>query len=167
MSRDKARHWSRRFDSAGVDETIEIGRRIGRVLAAGDAVGLIGPLGAGKTQLAKGLAVGLDVSDRDRVNSPTFVLVNEYDGRLHIFHVDAYRLSGPAELSALGFEEFCDGGAVVVVEWADRVAGLLPDRTVWITLSPTGETRRRLLLRTASAELAKRLDGASLSATSS
>lgn len=144
-------------ESGGVEETLELGRRIGGVLEAGDVVGLTGPLGAGKTQLAKGLAGGLQVPDERQVNSPTFVLVNEYEGRLHVYHLDAYRLADVEELSSLGFDEMCDGRGVVIVEWADRVVPAMPEKTLWIELFPTGETTRRLRLRTRSTGIVEKL----------
>lgn len=131
--------------SNGPEATQVIGRALGAALCAGDVIGLIGSLGAGKTVLVKGIAAGADVSDRRRVTSPTFVIVNEYEGRLRLFHIDAYRLGGGRELEALGVEEFIEQGAVVV-EWADRTAEALPTERLTITIEPTGETRRRLLL---------------------
>lgn len=157
--------WTLDIESDGVAATVGIGRVLGRVLRPGDVVGLVGPLGAGKTHLTKGIAVGLGVVDERTVNSPTFVLVNEYDGRLHVFHLDAYRLAGDAELLALGFEEMCFSGGVVLVEWADRVREAFSDTTLWIELTPTGENHRRLLLRTNHLELAARLAAAGLDRT--
>ena len=135
------------LDSHSVADTLAIGRRIGGVLAAGDCLALEGPLGSGKTHLVKGIASGLGVADERIVNSPTFVLVNEYDGRLHVCHLDAYRLADAAALLALGFEEMCDGPNVVLIEWADRVRDAVPDRAVWITLTAVGERDRRLDIR--------------------
>jgi tRNA threonylcarbamoyladenosine biosynthesis protein TsaE len=143
--------------STSVDRTLEIGRTLATALAAGDVVGLVGGLGAGKTHLVKGIAAGLGVVDERRVNSPTFVLINEYDGRLHVFHVDAYRLTSIRELEALGFEEMCSAGGVVLMEWADRVAEAMGPAALWIELEVTGDTQRRLTLRTASPSLARRL----------
>ncbi len=145
-----------------VGETLAVGRGLGGCLEGGDVVGLVGVLGAGKTHLMKGIATGLGVADDRDVTSPTFVLVNEYEGRLHVFHLDAYRLSGGDEMASLGFEEMCSAGGVVAVEWADRVAGALPDGALWIELLVEGETDRRLVVRTESAALAARLKGAGL-----
>ncbi len=148
------------IDSHSVEETLAIGRRIGGVLAAGDCLALVGPLGSGKTHLVKGIATGLGVADERIVNSPTFVLVNEYDGRLHVCHLDAYRLPDAAALLALGFEEMCDGPNVVLIEWADRVRDEVPDRAVWIKLTTLAERDRRLDIRpgSAGAALAERID---------
>lgn len=150
------------IQSRSVDETLEIGRAIAGALVAGDVVGLVGGLGAGKTHLVKGIAAGLGVTDERRVNSPTFVLVNEYDGRLHVFHVDAYRLASVRELDALGFDEMCAGGGVVLVEWADRIAELMGPAALWIDMEIIGDTERKLTFRTASAPVAKRLADAGL-----
>lgn len=151
-----------RIGSESVEQTLEIGRTLGGCLQGGDVLGLTGPLGAGKTRLVKGIALGLGVEDDRQVCSPTFVLVNEYAGREHLYHLDAYRLGHATELEALGFDEMCGGGGVVAVEWADRVAPALPADALWIDLSVTGETGRQLLLRTASASFARRLAQAGL-----
>ncbi len=125
-------------------QTRALGKRIGSLVHPDQVIALIGPLGAGKTQFAKGVAEGLEVADRRVVNSPSYVIVNEYDGRLHLYHLDAYRLAGPGELEALGFEDMCHSGGVVLVEWADRVRSLFPDDHLTLTLTATGLQRRRL-----------------------
>lgn len=124
----------RRLDSPKA--TLALGRELGRRLRGGDLVALSGPLGAGKTQLVKGLAQGLEVPPEEIVVSPTFVLVREYRGRLTLRHVDAYRLSGAAELAALGWDELrADPGGVVALEWADRVAELIGDDAIQVELA--------------------------------
>ena len=143
--------------SSSPEETIRIGQEIAACLVPGNILALVGPLGAGKTQLVKGIALGLGVPDSRFVNSPTFVLVNEYAGRIPIHHLDAYRLNSTAELEALGFEELCAGEAVVLVEWADRVEGAIPADALWIDLAVVSDNERLLTLRTASADLAARL----------
>ena len=132
--------------STSVDDTLAIGSRLGIAAQPNDVIALSGPLGAGKTHLAKGIAAGLEVSDTRVVNSPTFVLVNEYAGRLHMYHVDAYRLASSAELAALGFEDMCGAGGLVVVEWADKVRDLLPADSLSIEMMATGENSRQLRL---------------------
>ncbi len=154
--------WTIQLESQNVEDTLAIGRAMGAALAPGDVVGLVGCLGAGKTHLTKGIAVGLSVPDDREVNSPTFVLVNEYEGRIHIFHLDAYRLSSADELEALGFAEMCETAGVILVEWADRVTEALGPDAFWIELAVTAEADRRLTLRTASTTLASRLDTAGL-----
>ncbi|MCG3138960.1 MAG: tRNA threonylcarbamoyladenosine biosynthesis protein TsaE [Phycisphaerae bacterium] len=125
-----------------VEETLALGAMLGRCAEPNTLIGLIGPLGAGKTHFVKGVAGGLGIAQSWQVNSPTFVLINEYHGRLPIFHIDAYRLNSAAELTALGFEEMSRAGSVVIIEWADRVAELLTENCLQITIEPTGETRR-------------------------
>lgn len=145
------------IESSSAEKTLAFGQALGERLMPGDVLGLVGPLGAGKTVLAKGVARGLGVLDEARVNSPTFVLVNEYQGRLRMHHMDAFRLSGPRELDGLGFDEMCSAGGVVLVEWADRVAEAITPEALWIDFEITGESRRRLSLRTESASLRRRV----------
>ncbi len=132
--------------STSVEDTLAIGSRLGIAAQPNDVIALTGPLGAGKTHLAKGIAAGLQVNDPRVVNSPTCVLINEYPGRLHMYHVDVYRLAGSAELAALGFEDMCDADGLVVVEWADKVQDLLPADSLSIEMMATGENSRQLRL---------------------
>ncbi len=126
-----------------VDETLELGRRIGASLAPGQVIALVGPLGAGKTHLVKGIAAGNGLPHPSAVTSPTFVLVNEYPGRLHLHHLDVYRLPGAEALDALGFDEMAGDTAAAVVEWADRAPDAMPAEALWIRIAVDGETRRR------------------------
>jgi len=103
-------------------QTIEFGRRLGSQLKGGEVIALVGPLGSGKTHLIKGIVQGLGAEDApNEVTSPTFVLVNEYSGRLDIFHVDAYRLDSIAQFEQIGFDDYCYPDSVVLIEWADKV----------------------------------------------
>ncbi len=144
------------INSGSPEETIEIGRLIASILGPGDVVGLVGSLGAGKTQLTKGIALGLGVEDKRLVNSPTFVLVNEYAGRTPIHHIDAYRLGGAAEFEALGVDEMVQEG-VVIVEWADRVAGALQGAAFRIDIIATGDSERMIRVSADGAKGAGRL----------
>jgi len=128
--------------STGPAETRALGRALGNLAEPGTVLALSGPLGAGKTQLAKGVAQGLDVESV--VNSPTFVLMNEHEGRLRLFHIDAYRLDDPEEALAAGLLDERQADGVTVVEWADRLDGLLPDERLDVRISPVpGEDRSR------------------------
>ena len=123
-------------------ETRAVGRSLGAVARAGTFVALIGPLGAGKTELAKGVAEGLGVTTV--VNSPTFVLMNEHAGRLRLFHIDAYRLDDPEEAVAAGLFDDRQAAGVTVVEWADRLGDRLPSQRLELTIQPApdgGDTR--------------------------
>ena len=124
------------LESARPQATHAIGAALGRHAAPGTVLALVGELGAGKTQLAKGVADGLEV--RSVVNSPTFVLMNEHEGRLRLFHVDAYRLGDPEEAVAAGLLDERQADGVLVIEWADRLDGWLPDDRLEITLEATG-----------------------------
>jgi len=126
----------------GSRATTELGRAFGMAAPAGAVISLIGPLGAGKTTFVQGLAQGLGVSQKCKVTSPTFTLIKEYEGRLRLYHVDAYRLSGAAEMAELGAEELFSSEGLVVIEWADRVVGVLPSRRVDIRLSHGGPSLR-------------------------
>ncbi len=132
-------------DSAA--RTRAIGASIGRVMSAGLTVGLVGSLGAGKTQLVKGIAAGAGVADDKLVTSPTFSLVQEYEGRLCVYHLDTYRLATEADLLALGFEEMLTRGGLVIVEWADRFCEVMPSESLWIELTIEGDDQRRIELR--------------------
>lgn len=137
---DDKLHWR----SSSPEQTIQMGDTIGRSLVGGMAIGLVGALGSGKTQLVKGIAQGNAEAEKPAVTSPTFVLVNEYPGRLLFFHLDVYRLKDARELATIGFDEMFAPDTVVVVEWADRVKGHMPEDTLWVTLAATGETTRRI-----------------------
>ena len=132
----------RTWETDSVEATVALGEALGRSLGEGLTIGLAGPLGAGKTQLVKGIAVGNAVDDVRKVTSPTFTLVHEYPGRLHLYHVDAYRLRDPGEFAGLGFEEWVRRDAAVVVEWADRVRSAMPEEGLWVELEVTGVTTR-------------------------
>lgn len=129
--------------TADPEETRSIGRALGRAALPGTVLALRGELGAGKTQLAKGVAEGLGV--RTTVNSPTFVLMNEHVGRLRLYHVDAYRLGDPEEALAAGLLDDREIDGVSVIEWADRLDGWLPVDRLDISLSlGDGPTERHL-----------------------
>ncbi len=136
------------FISHSPAETEALGETWGRAAVSGLVIGLAGDLGAGKTQLTKGIARGLGIVAR--VHSPTFTLVNEYrGGRLPLFHVDLYRLDSPEQIASAGLEEYFNPAGVSVVEWIDKVFApgaktRLPTRYRRVEIVSTGETTRRI-----------------------
>lgn len=134
------------IEAASEDETEALGQALADVVEPGIVIGLIGPLGAGKTRLVRALVGALGV-DRDAITSPTFTLIHEYDGELPVFHFDTYRLKSRAEFDALGAEEYWEAGGVCLVEWADRVADRLPADAWILTIEPTGPETRRFRFR--------------------
>lgn len=115
------------------EETKALGRKLGQALKPGDILALTGDLGAGKTHFTMGVAESLHITDY--ITSPTFTIVNEYrNGAMPLFHFDAYRLGDPEELLEIGFEEYEAAGGLMIIEWADMVESILPDRTVWIKI---------------------------------
>lgn len=123
-------------------ETVELGARLGRLLAPGDFIALVGELGAGKTQFAKGIAVGLEVDLDTPVTSPTYTILNIYQGRLPLYHFDLYRLHGPEDVAELGFEEYFYGGGACVVEWAERLGEEMPAQVLTVSLNHAGVEER-------------------------
>lgn len=112
-------------------ETFEFGKERGAAVKSGDVFALWGDLGAGKTQFVKGLAAGMDI--RTHVTSPTFTLIHEYPGGvLPLYHLDFYRLETSTEALKIGLEEYLEAGGVIVIEWADKFAELVPDGAQWI-----------------------------------
>jgi tRNA threonylcarbamoyladenosine biosynthesis protein TsaE len=133
------------FDSNSVADTEACAAALAQTLRGGECVALHGDLGAGKTQFVRGLVRGLGGNPR-AVSSPTFVLLNVYEGgRLTVYHLDAYRVGGADDFEAIGFTELLDQpDAVVVVEWAERVSSLLPPKQIDVRIEPVGEGRRRI-----------------------
>ena len=126
------------------EETDAAGQRLGATLGAGDIVALTGELGAGKTVFVQGVVRALGVTTG--ATSPTFVLVNEYRGRLPVHHVDAYRTTSLAELLDLGLEEMMDGHGVTIIEWAERLEPVLPARSVRVQIAGVGDEPREITI---------------------
>lgn len=142
--------------SKSAEDTVELGRRIGRQLKGGEVIAVCGLLGSGKTQLIKGVAAGAGAKDSARqVNSPTFVIVNEYAGRIDIYHIDAYRLDSVAEFEMIGFDDFCYPGSVVLIEWADKIESALGGIDYMrIELFHAGDMQRRIRIDKTPAHIA-------------
>lgn len=141
------------FISHSENQTRRLGARLGSLLNAGDVLALIGELGSGKTRWAQGVCEGLAVSDR--VISPTFTLVNEYQGSLPVYHIDLYRLTTITETDTFGLDEYLYSHGITLIEWADRATALLPDNYLVVELyhlndsghSNQNDSRRRVVLR--------------------
>jgi tRNA threonylcarbamoyladenosine biosynthesis protein TsaE len=129
--------------TTSAEQTERVGELLGLLLKAGDLVCLYGDLGAGKTSLSFGIAMGLEVEE-EYVTSPTFTFVNEYRGRVPFYHIDLYRLKDPTELEGIGFEEYIDSDGVTVIEWADRAEEELPDERLNLYLSFVSENSREI-----------------------
>jgi tRNA threonylcarbamoyladenosine biosynthesis protein TsaE len=115
-----------KFLTRSEDETIELGKRFSTILGPGDVVALFGDLGSGKTKFVQGVCIGLGVSET--VNSPTFIIMNKYKGRLTVYHFDFYRVKSVDEVIEIGFRDFIFNDAVSLIEWADVVYELLPSK---------------------------------------
>ncbi len=131
--------------------TDDLGRRLGELLFPGAVVALTGELGAGKTRLCRAICAGLGVRNLAAVNSPTYVLIQEYRGRVPVYHFDAYRLTTPREFAELGADEYFAAGGVCLIEWADRVIEHLPAGRLTLALAHAGADRRTLTATAAGA----------------
>lgn len=128
-------------------ETLRLGEQLGQQLEGGDVVSLSGELGAGKTCLAQGLALGLGVAPEVPVTSPTFTLVGQYPGRVEMRHADFYRVENYARLEDAGFADLLDRAGVLVVEWPERFPAALPRERIEVALEIVSEKERRIRLR--------------------
>jgi tRNA threonylcarbamoyladenosine biosynthesis protein TsaE len=129
--------------TASPEQTWRIGEMLGARLGPGDTICLYGDLGAGKTSFSYGVALGLDVKEQ-YITSPTFSFVNEYQGRVPLYHIDLYRLEGPEGLENIGFEEYIDSDGVTLIEWAERAEDALPAECLSVYLSYIDDHSREL-----------------------
>ena len=135
---------TRTLRSSSRDETIRIGKRIGRHLKAGDVVALTGELGAGKTHLIKGIAAGAGIRETDRVTSPSFTLLQEYPGKIPFYHVDFFRLNLEEESETLGLEDVLGKNGITAIEWAGKFPSWLPEDHLSIHIDYLGPHARSL-----------------------
>jgi len=127
------------------EETKEVGRVLAKELKAGSVVALSGPLGSGKTVLIQGICSGLGVTEF--VTSPSFVIINEYPGKIKVYHFDLYRLEDVEEFIKLGYEEYFYGNGITLIEWAEKIETFLPEERMEINLEILSENERRILVR--------------------
>jgi len=133
------------FITNTVEETIKLGIKIGKRLNPGDIVCIDGDLGSGKTHLTKGIALGLGIDEH--ITSPTFNIVNEYEGRLKFYHFDVYRVNDPDEIAAIGFDEYIFSDAASVIEWSDYISELIPEEHIQIRIANESETSRNISIQ--------------------
>ena len=125
------------FKTERPEETQALGEKIGKTLKQGDVIALIGDLGTGKTCLTQGIARGAGIAPDEIVSSPSYILINEYNGTVPIYHIDLYRLENSEEIAELGLSEYVEGDGICIIEWAERMADALPDSCIkiYITLA--------------------------------
>lgn len=139
-----------RYRTETPDQTIRLGLEIGKQLQPGSVVALHGPLGAGKTTLAKGIARSLNIEEA--LTSPSFTLIAEYEGSregnpVTLYHIDLYRISHPQEIEDLGMEEILNGEGICVIEWAEKASEFLPESTVRVEIVIEDKGRRQIKIR--------------------
>ena len=126
------------FKTESPEETQVLGEKLGKTLQQGDVIALIGDLGTGKTCLTQGIARGVGIAPDEVVNSPSYILINEYNGTVPIYHIDLYRLENAAEIAELGLSEYVEGDGICIIEWAERMADALPDTCIKIHITLAG-----------------------------
>jgi len=134
------------YHTAFPRETFKLGEQLGKSLKGGEIILLIGELGSGKTIFAKGIASGLGIKSSTAVTSPSFTLMNEYQGRLKLLHIDLYRINRHEELYDLGLEEIMTPANVVMVEWGEKLGPFSPPSAIVVRLSAWGERKREITI---------------------
>lgn len=135
-----------KFKLSHLSDTMKCGYLIGQNVQAGDVICLDGDLGVGKTTLSQAIANGLEVPDDCYVTSPSFALMHEYPGRIPMYHMDFYRLTGSDEVEELGFEDYIYGSGVTVIEWSRRASDLIPQESLLIDLHLNHDLSRNIIL---------------------
>lgn len=130
------------FITKSSEETITLGKKIGSLLKPNEVIALYGFLGSGKTTLTSGIACGLGV--KGQITSPTFILINEFDGKIPIYHLDLYRIENISEIKDLGIDEYFNKGGVCVIEWPEKLRDLLPINAKKIKIEMLDETIRKI-----------------------
>lgn len=144
--------------SPTAEETERIGSLVGEMLTGGDILALVGELGAGKTTFVRGIAERMGC-DKGEVASPSFTVINEYNGSPPLFHIDFYRLEGEKDLCEIGYEEYIQGNGVVVIEWADKLPQAVPKESLWIILRYLDAEHREIILRAQGERYEKMIEG--------
>jgi len=144
------------FTIENENEMKAFGHGLGKILSKGDVVCLSGDLGAGKTTLTKAIAIGMGIDDY--VTSPSYTIVNEYEGRLNLYHFDVYRINDVEEMYELGYEEYFFGSGVCIIEWAGMVEDLLPEKRIWVEIYQGDSLEKREVLIKAEADTIMKLE---------
>lgn len=130
------------FKTENPEETQALGEQLGKTLKPGDVIALIGDLGTGKTCLTQGIARGVGIAPDEIVSSPSYILINEYNGTIPIYHIDLYRLENAEEIAGLGLSEYIEGDGICIIEWAERMADELPHTCIKIYITWEDENTR-------------------------
>ena len=128
------------FTTSSAEETIELGKKIGRLLKKGDIIAMQGTLAAGKTTITKGIAQALGITET--ITSPTFCLISEYQGNMPLYHMDVYRLEGTEDFINLGTDDMLYGDGVSIIEWSEKIMDELPSSTIILKITPQDEGKR-------------------------
>ena len=123
------------FKTESPEETQAVGEKLGKTLRQGDVIALIGDLGTGKTCLTQGIARGVGIAPDEVVNSPSYILINEYNGAMPIYHIDLYRLENREEIAELGLNEYMEGDGICIIEWGERITDALPHTCIKINIT--------------------------------
>lgn len=129
-------------NTSSPEETIDFGKKIGALIRGGDVIAYKGGMGAGKTTMTRGIAVGMGLPDE--VISPTFSLVNEYRGKTNLYHFDMYRIMGADDLETTGFYDYLSDDNALIIEWSENIADCLPKNTIYITIERVDENARKI-----------------------
>lgn len=132
------------FHTSSAEQTIELGRKLGALLAKGDVIAMQGTLAAGKTTITKGIAEALGV--KDTITSPTFCLISEYSGKMPLYHMDVYRLEGPEDFVNLGTDDMIYGEGVSIIEWSEKIMSELPKNTIKLAITPQEDGSREIVI---------------------
>lgn len=135
------------FRTESPEETQNLGEKLGKTLQRGDVIALIGDLGTGKTCLTQGIARGVGLAPNEVVSSPSYILINEYNGKIPIYHIDLYRLETAAEIVDLGLSEYIEGDGICIIEWAERMADGLPATCIKINMTWEDENIRSIKMQ--------------------
>ncbi len=132
------------FRTESPEETKTLGEELGKKLKPGSVIALIGDLGTGKTCLTQGIARGVGIAPNEVVSSPSYILINEYNGNIPIYHIDLYRIETSEEIAELGLDEYVDGVGICIIEWADRMEDDLPDTCIMVHITWEDENSRSI-----------------------